>query len=376
MNVLFMVSWYFSIADPNPVGTFHTEQALELSKHCNIAVYYPYERNIKVPVCKNTELGLVTYRSKYKLEEKINNRKNMYKAMKQIIKEFSPDIIHGHVGTEAGRFAVMFGRLFGIPVMLTEHSSADLSGVRTFPHRQYAWMSYGGSRYNACVSDKLTTDLSGIFKNYKFHTIYNGIKIPEYIDDSVCYRVPDVVNMVLVASMYDRNIKGIPMLIPVLKRLKDDGRKYAMHFVGDGGFRKEFEELVRQNEISDVCIFHGRKQRPEVFAIVSQMDFLMSVSRFESFGCTMAESALMGTPILASDSGGSASIVNNNNGILLDDYSEDALYRGICAMMDSYGKYDRNVIKEDAVKRFDIREITAKYIDIYEMILANPRKKF
>lgn len=376
MNVLFMVSWYFSIADENPVGTFHTEQARELSKHCNIAVYYPYERNIDVPFCKNEELGLTTYRSKYKLEDKFKNRKYMIMTMKQIVKEFKPDIIHGHVGTEAGRFAVMLGKLFGIPVMLTEHSSADLSGVRSFPHHQYAWMSYRGSRYNACVSDKLTSDLSEIFKNYKFHTIYNGIKLPEEISEGQDYRVPDVVNMVLVASMYDRNIKGIPMLIPVLSRLKREGMDFAMHFVGDGAFRAEFEQMARDNGIYDNCIFHGRRQRPEVFGIVSQMDFLMSVSRYESFGCTMAEAAMVGTPVLASDSGGSASIVNEGNGILLSDYSEEALYMGIKQMIERYKDFDHQAISNEARQKFDIRIVTDKYLDIYKMILDNPRSKY
>ena len=375
MNILFMVSWYFSIAEKNPVPSFHTEQALELSKHCNIAIYYPYERKIDVPFCKNTELGLVTYRSKYKLEDKLKNRIYMFRAMKRIVKEFKPDIIHGHVGTEAGRFAVMLGRLFRIPVMLTEHSSADLSGVRSFPHKQYAWASYGGSRYNACVSDKLTSDLSGIFKHYRFHTIYNGIIVPEDIPKDTNYRVDGVTNMVLVASMYDRDIKGIPTLIPVLKRIKDDGTKFAMHFVGDGRFREEFEKMASEYDIADMCIFHGKKMRAEVFSIVSQMDFLLSMSRFESFGCTMAEAVLVGTPVLASNSGGSASIVNEENGILLKEYSSEAIYQGIKEMLLSYRDYNRDAISRNAKERFDIKVITEKYLEIYREILAFPRKK-
>lgn len=376
MNVLFVVSWYYSITQKNPVGGFHAEQARSLAEHCNIALYYPYERNLDVSVCKNEELGIITYRSKYRLEDKIKNRINMYRAFKEIIEEFKPDIIHGHVGTEAGRFAVSYGKLFGIPVILTEHSSADLSGVRTFPHHLYAWMSYRGSRYNACVSDKLTADLSAIFKKYRFHTIYNGINVPKIIDTSVNYRVPNKINMVLVASMYDRDIKGIPVLLPVLRRIKEEGNDFAIHFVGDGAYRIDFEKMAEENGIASECIFHGRKNREEVFAIVSQMDFLLSVSRYESFGCTMAEAALVGTPILASNSGGSASIVNSENGILLSEYSSDAIYEGIKAMMQRYNEFDKEEIKAYAKQKFDIDVITSKYLSVYKMVLENPGKKF
>ncbi len=371
MNVLYMVSWYCSATDNNPSESFHTIAALDLAKRpgVNVALYYPYERNIDEPVVVTNEWGLKTYRSRYKLEDKVRNRVNMYKAMKQIVKEFAPDIIHAHVATEAGRFAVVLGKIFHIPVIITEHSSADLSGVRSFPHHQYAYMSYGGSKYNACVSDKLTDDLRKIFPRYSFETIYNGIRPVTVEKTNTDIRVIDKINMCMVAGMYDRNIKGIPVLLSALSLLKKDGIQFVCHFIGDGDYREEFERLAKELELEDVTIFHGRKSQKEVYESVSAMDFLISASRYESFGCTMAEAAMVGTPILATDSGGSASIVNDINGILLQEYDANAIYNGIKKMIGRIGTFDNEAIKADALRRFAVNEITDKYMSVYERVL-------
>ena len=117
IKILHMVSWYFSISVEHPVGNFHTELAKVLERYCDVAIYYPYERNLEDEFSRREDLGILTYRSKYKLENKIRNRMYMYRAMRKIIAEFHPDIIHGHVGTEAGRFATILGRIFRIPVI-------------------------------------------------------------------------------------------------------------------------------------------------------------------------------------------------------------------------------------------------------------------
>ncbi len=373
IRVLHMVSWYHSITDPNPIPTFHAELCNELNKLCDVAIYYPYERNMTEEFSKMEEFGITTYRSAYKLEKKARNRLYMYRAMKRIIEDFHPDIIHGHVATEAGRFATGLGKIFSIPVIITEHSSADLSGVRKFPHHQYAWLSYKLSRYNACVSDALRNDLSEIFPKYQFHTIYNGIIIPDdienHIKNSRDYRVADSVNMIMVAGMYDEHIKGIDMLIPALRKVKESGHKVVMHFVGDGDYRLIFEELAKKEGVSDICIFHGWKNRKDVLTIVSQMDFLISTSRFESFGCSMAEAVMMGTPVLATDSGGSRSIVSDDNGMFIDGYDSYAIYDGICKMISKYTDFDANVFRPNAIEKFSIANEGKQYISIYKKII-------
>lgn len=369
MNVLFMVSWYHSIADENPNGGFHYRQAKALSKECNIAIYYPYERNLDRPFVANNEMGLLTYRSLYKLENKIRNRMNMYRAMKAIVKEFQPDIIHAQVATEAGRFAVVLGRIFNIPVMITEHSSVDVSGVREFPHYFYAKYAYGGSKFNASVSDANTEGLRKIFPKYKFETIYNGISVSDTIEKTTDYRRENVINAVIVAAMYDKDIKGIPQLLCVIRMLVDEGARIHLHLIGGGEYYDYFVEYAQELGVYDYCTFYGRCPSNQVYEIVSQMDFLISASKFESFGCTMAEAAMLGVPVLATDSGGSTSIVTETVGIVIKNNSVEELYLGIKQMIEKYSLFSRENMIREARSKFDMKIITQRYLDIYKSIL-------
>ena len=369
LNVLMMVSWYLPKDGADCAGNFHYEQALSLRKYCNIMIYYPYDRQVK-QIEDGTEGGIHVWRSPYKLQNKLRNRLYMFQTMRQIVQSFHPDVIHAQIATEMGRFAIVLGRFFHIPVMLTEHSTIEASGVLQFPLRQYADFVYKHSRYNACVSEDLTKKLSAIFPKYHFHTIYNGIIVPGEVETSTLYRKAGCVNFALVASLYDREIKGIPMLLHVMQRMKQEDLQICLHIVGDGAFRQEFEQMAVQLGIEEVCIFHGKAEKKKLYQILSQMDFLVSASKFESFGCTIAEAMMLGKPVVATKSGGPESFVTKQTGILVEKENEQALYQGIRDMMRHYPEYQVDAIKAHAIKKFDMDEISRKHLRIYQRIVG------
>ncbi len=368
LNVLMMVSWYLPKDGVDHAGNFHYEQAMSLSKYCNIMIYYPYDRQVK-QIGHGTEQGMEVWRSPYKLQNKVRNRLYMFQAMRQIVKSFHPDIIHAQVATEVGRFAIILGKIFRIPVMVTEHSTIEASGVLQFPLHQYADFVYGHSRYNACVSEDLTKKLSAVFPKYRFHTVYNGIIVPKTVDTSVRYRQEGCVNFALVASLYDREIKGIPTLLQVMHRMKREGLQARLHIVGDGVFRQEFEQMAVQLDVREECIFHGKAEKKKLYAILNQMDFLVSASKFESFGCTIAEAMILGKPVVCTKSGGPESFVSGHTGILVEKEDVDALYSGIREMISHFREYRSDAIKAYAARKFDIDGISREYLEIYRSIV-------
>ena len=369
MNILLMVSWYSPQGEILTGGQFHYELAEELKKHCNCAIYYPYDRNIKVPYTAETEWGILTYRSQYELKRKIRNRRYMFLTMQKIVREFKPDIIHGQVATEAGRFAVILGQIFHIPVIISEHSMVQASGVRDFPHYYYAKRVYARSCYNTCVSESLADDLSKIFPRFQFHTVYNGIKKPEIKKKGTIYRRESVVNMVMVAGLYNRYIKGLQFVLPALRRLLKEGHSVVLHFVGDGEYRQEYENIASELGIRDNCIFHGYCDRQKVYDIVNEMDFFVCASIFESFSCATAEAMMCGKPVVATRCGGPDSIITKDVGILVEKENEQALYEGIAEMVKSYRKYSPEIISEYAYNNFSVEKVCCQYLDIYQHVL-------
>ena len=365
-----MVSWYSAKDEPINGGIFHYEQAMDLKKYCDMAIYYPYDKTIRERYSDEIEHGIRTFRSSYSFKRKIYNRRNMLSAMKKIVRDFKPNLIHAQVSTEVGRFAILLGLIYHIPVIVTEHSTVEASGITKFPCYWYAKFVFKFSKCNICVSDNLTERLSDIFPQSKFQTIYNGITTKE--NEAAIqknYRIPNSINLVLVAGLYDRNIKGIPMLLNVIARLYREGEKIVLHIVGDGEYRKEFEELALNLGIKEQCVFHGHCPREQVQEIMSEADFLVSASIMESFGCSIAEAQMFGIPVVATRCGGPESIVTPQTGILVDKENEEALYQGISQMIDNYMKYDSEEIKRYAAGKFSLDTISQQYYAIYQDIL-------
>lgn len=368
MNVLLMVSWYGPQGETLQAGGFHYEMAKELIKYCNCAIYYPYDRNIQEPYTSGIEWGIQTYRSQYELRRKFRNRRYMYLAMNKIVHEFHPDIIHGQVATEAGRFAVVLGHLFRIPVIISEHSAVDVSGVREFPHYYYARYAYGHSCYNTCVSDQLTSDLSELFPKYEFHTVYNGIIKPEVKKSASLYREKNFVNIVMIAEMYDRYIKGIQFVLPVLQRLVQSGYPVMLHLIGGGEYLEEYKAVADDLKINTHCVFYGACSKQKVYDILSEMDFFVCASIFESFSCATAEAMICGKPVVATKCGGPNSFVTKETGILVEKESEQALYNGILDMIKDFRKYSPEAISAYACDKFLIENIGRQYMQIYENV--------
>lgn len=371
MNILMMVSWFGEFAGEEKEGGFHFQQAVELNKYCNCAIYYPYDRFIHQGFKNREENGIIVYRSKYCLKNKVRNRYFMFQAMRKIVEEFHPDIIHGNVATESGRFAAFLGKLFHIPVMITEHSSTDASGVDSFPHYYYAKYAYRHSRYNACVSDCLRDNLKKIFPQYTFHTVYNGIPEICVSGDYKGYRKEGYVNVGMIAGFYNREIKGVQFVLPALRKMIDKGYSVFLHIIGGGKFLSEYMEMAKSLNLENNCIFYGSCVKDKLFSIEKELDFIVSASIFESFGCAVAEAALLGKPIVASKSGGVESIVNSNNGILVERGSVDSIFDGMTQMYKTYKNFNTNQIVQDASGKFSIDIISRKYIEIYNEILNN-----
>lgn len=370
MRVLIMPSWYASKKDEIPLGgIFHYEQAMELSKKCDVAIYYPFDKTLEDEMSVEMERGLLTYRSFFNRKRKILNIVRMIKTFRKINKEFKPDIIHAHVATEVGRYAVILGKLFHKPLIMSEHSTIENSGVAKGIGKIYGKMAYSYSSYNVCVSENLQQKLQMVFPKYQFTTIYNGIMIPEIPSNQNKYRIAEKVNFALVAVLYSLDIKGIQYVLPAIRELSMEGYEIAFHIVGDGEYKTYFQNMAEEYGVADNCIFYGSCSKPKVFEIVNEMDFLISASLLESFGCSLAEAMMLGKPVVATKSGGPESFVNDRVGMLVDKGSEEAIVNGLREMMQKYDKYDSKAIQQYAYEKFEMSNVCARYIELYHNMM-------
>ncbi len=369
MKILIVPSWYAGINDELGLGgIFHYEQAIELAKSNTVAVYYMFDRYLQDDFYCQEERGIVTYRSKFIQSQRLYNRIRIYKAFRKIIQEFKPDIVHAHVATDAGRYTALWCTHFQVPFLITEHSTVEVTGVGHGLAHQYAKFVYSRSKVNFCVSEDLRNKLSIIFPKYDFRVMYNGIIMPDKIEQKQIYRKENLYNIGIVASLYDKNIKGMQYLLPALQRLLHDGQKIFLHVVGGGEYEDFYLKMAVQLGIEKHIHFYGECSKQEVYEIVNQMDFFVSASIIESFGCAIAEALLLGKPVVATKCGGPEGFVTSKDGILVEKESAEALYHGIQYMIGHLEQYDSVAIRKYARERFDNSIICRRYEKVYQAI--------
>ncbi|MDO9390265.1 MAG: glycosyltransferase, partial [bacterium] len=86
---------------------------------------------------------------------------------------------------------------------------------------------------------------------------------------------------------------------------------------GEEKYRKQLEEYAAKLEVSDKVLFFGwRKDATELMAC---FDLLVVPSKKEPFGRVTVEAMMLGIPVVATASGGTLEIIENNkNGLLFD----------------------------------------------------------
>lgn len=370
MNVLMIPTWYSSAdAEVMTAGVFHYEQSMALKKYCNMALYYPYDTNLTCDFMKSEEKGLLTYRSRL-YPGKLLKYVYWIRDFIKINKEFQPDILHAHVASMAGRLAVMLGKIFHIPVVITEHNAIELMGLESVKMRKINQFSYHNSQANVCVSSDSMNRLRGYFKNEQFQVIHNGIINPNSVKkQKEEYAKKDRINCCIVAAFYSKDIKGYQYLLPALKQLLDKKLPITLHICGGGDYYDYYVNMAHELGIIEHCIFYGNCNREKVYSIISQMDFSISASIFECSGVSVQEAMLLGKPLVVTKSGGANSLVTPETAIVVERESTGALVEGIAQMVERLSEFDEEKIKAYAFVNFEIDEVSKKYVKLYESIL-------
>lgn len=369
MKILFIVSWYSAYDAPViREGIFHYEQALALKKYADaeVAIYFPFDSSVQYDFSDKIEHGIRVFR-RHQTSGKIKRYINYLSDYKIIKKSFNPDVIHAHVAGAAGKVSFLWKKVFGMQYLLTEHSPVELMCLEKKKNFATHKLIYKNSIYNICVSKDLCDKLHNYFSKQKFDVIYNGV-LPvseQMLEHTLNINKRHKINCAIVAAFYDKDIKGFQFLLPAVKEVSEKGIDICLHVCGGGEYLDFYKRFASELDIMDRCIFYGQVKKSKVYDIISQMDFVISASLFESAGVSVEEAMLLGKPLVVTNSGGASSLVTEESAIVVDTGSTESLVKGIVEMSSRYKEYNTEKIKKYAVDNFEINSVCKKYMNLY-----------
>lgn len=122
--------------------------------------------------------------------------------------------------------------------------------------------------------------------------------------------------------------KGFHRLIPIIKRLREDGLPAHLYLLGDGPMRSELEALAKQLDIPHHVTFLGYQTNP--YKYVAKCDLFVCASHAEGFSTAATEALIVGTPVCTVEVSGMKEMLGKHNewGVVTEN-DDEALYQGI-----------------------------------------------
>lgn len=171
--------------------------------------------------------------------------------------------------------------------------------------------------------------LTGILRNVvrgsrcRVVVVPNAVEVPHVMPVYACKKEP--LRMLFVGRFAFN--KGLDVLMEVARRLHGEGHTGTVRFelAGDGPLLAHYQGIGLPPNV----VLLGRVDDARLFQLYQECDALVLPTRFEGMPTVVLEAMAHARPVLVSDVGATAELVDDRNGALLPKGDVEALYRAV-----------------------------------------------
>jgi glycosyltransferase involved in cell wall biosynthesis len=263
-----------------------------------------------------------------------------YKEIENIVREFSPDLVHLQDIGILCQMALKASNILKIPAIAHHHFSMEyvLSYIRLkflHPFLRFIVKNRGRKYYNKCKLVITPTEFSkkslmawGI--KTKIVVVSNGVELERFIKKDISgekmfmkrFNIKKSFDVVIYTGRLDKD-KNIWTLIKAIPFVLEKIPEAHFLFVGDGTERKYIESWVKHQKWNDKVHFVGfiSHEDPDLPRFYQFSDILWTASTIETQSITTLEGMASGLPVVAAKAGALPELVHEGeNGFLVDPY--------------------------------------------------------
>jgi glycosyltransferase involved in cell wall biosynthesis len=278
-----------------------------------------------------------------------------------------PDLIHGAVLYPIGLIGLMLKLRFRKPLLFTEHWTCYHEYTEPQPTMlQKVMLKFIGNRSQLIlpVSLDLAASMQRFGINRPMKVVANVVDTDLFIPQA--QKAHANFRFVHVSSL-DPIQKNFHLLVNAFYELKKQQNNVELHVVSDGDF-ESYSKALEGLDFASSIHFHGPQDPEGVAAIMQFADAFVLSSRYENLPCVLLEALATGTPLIATNVGGVAEIINPGNGILVPSEDKNAL---LAAMLEIQQKsYDADQMHQEAVLKYSQTAIAAQLAAAYQQVLS------
>ena len=378
IKILFITTWYPESTNPMH-GIFVQEQAKAVQLFDDVKIIHIVECQHKIKpswqFVVDNDLCLTQGISTYRLYiSRPRFRSSIFLFF--ILRTFQafcnlyatgyrPNILHAHT-FRAGFVAVLLGKLYKLPVIISEHNSAFPRNLITKSKLLLARIAMTSANQVLIVSKYLQKSIESYGIHGRFYVC------PNVVDTSIFYPErkslgPNTVKQLLFVGRLDP-IKGLDDLFLALSYSLSKRSDWQLIIFGDGPNRTQYEVVAKQMGLEERIIFRGYQPKSVIAISMRQSDIFILPSHIETFSVVAAEALACGLPVLSTRCGGPEEFITPDVGKLVPVNDPKSLGAELLSMLDHLDQYKQNHIVEYATSLFSLSTIGTKIHNIYTML--------
>lgn len=389
MHVLFIPSWYPTYPT-DTLGCFFREQALSLKQH-------GMQLGVITPALRSLSTGISAWTGPFGIKEELDdgiptmrfhgirafswhdwlNMKSWELAGLRAFKKYcakhgTPDVIHVHGMIFGLSWAAAIHCEYGIPFVVTEHSTEFALGNIRRPLLSYLTDAINHAASLFGVSRELCNRLgvqipapNGNSWQVMPNLVSSRFDLPTTADKE---RVNNVDFVFLnVATLSQK--KGQHHLLRALAQVRATRPelRLRLRIAGGGPEERALLNLTAELGIGDRVTFLGDCPRERIVQEMKNCNAFVLASSYETFGVVVIEALMCGKPVLSTRCGGPEDIVRpGKDGWLVEKDSPDAIAGGLIEMIENHAQFNSNMISQDCMIRYGeeafVRRHAAAYV--------------
>lgn len=383
MNVLFLTSWYPSKENPTAAIFIHEHALSVKSTGANIRlVQIACEKEgvlFNKRVDKYEKDGIpvtsIKIQSKFSgvfyglwpvlfffLKKELSNKE---------FEDFKPDIIHTNVLYPSGFLGYLISKKNNAPFVLTSHWT-KLHWVFNKPF--FKGRGKKVLQKASCIFP-VSQFLENQLKQYGGERIKTKV-VPNVVNPELFYyqekQEKEHIQLLCVTSFWNKKEmhKRPELLIDAIRLLDENEQKrIKLWFIGRGERQHTMQNDLLQNPVNAEIKFYGGQSKVFISDKMRAADYLVQATEKETFGVVIAEALCTGLPCIASDLTVLKELVNETNGLLLQNQAEEWA-RAFRKALKKELNFDKKAISEQMKKRFSYEAIGKLYMDEYIKIMG------
>jgi glycosyltransferase involved in cell wall biosynthesis len=286
----------------------------------------------------------------------------IYRILKKRGDEINPAIIHSNVISPCGIVGYLLARRMGVKLLISEHWSKAEKLLRHPLYKRIAMRAYRKSFAIICVSEFLSLKIA------KATGHENIIVIPNIINSEFFTYLPKTpsgngrLSLMCVASW--RLPKRLDLIVDALCYYAlETTRQIDLKVVGNG---TQIETLKnRETPVNLHIEWLGYLDKPAIAALLQTTQVFLHASNIETFSIVTAEALATGTPVLVSNTGALPELINEHNGILVEN-SPTSWLQGIRAVVTK--KFDYEAIAIQNQNKYSPGNVGNSILSIYNKV--------